>query len=126
MVNCLMKFCLLAASVFILLGCSEKMFIPGADFEQKNLPFLKDNITHRDDFILHLGEPSWSFEEGRILTYRIAIDKKGNLNPIRVTGNKSDPYFSYMTSISTRYYSLVLIFGTNHILEKHSLLLTNP
>ncbi len=114
--------CLLMA----LFSCSEKMFVADAAFEQKHFPFIADQKTTREEIILKLGEPSWSFEKGRILTYRIAIDKRGNVNPVRVTNNKSDPYFSYMSYIATKYYSLVLVFSGNNVLQQHSLLLTNP
>jgi hypothetical protein len=77
------------------------------------------------EIILKLGEPSWAFEEGRILTYRLSLDRKGNVIPVKINNYKNDPNFSYAYPVATTYYSLVLVFSGN-ILEKHSLLLTNP
>ena len=120
------KSLLLSGVIVVLISCSEKLYIADAAFEQKHLPFLLDQKTEREEIIMRLGEPSWSFENGRILTYRISLDKKGNVNPVRLTNNKNDSTFSHMAPISIKFYSLVLIFSARNILEKHSLLLTNP
>lgn len=109
----------------LLLSCTNKLYVANADFESEYIPFIIDHSSSRDEIILKLGEPSWSFEEGRILTWRLSLDRKGNVIPVKIANYKNDPNFAYAYPIATRYYSLVLVFSGN-ILEKHSLLLTNP
>jgi len=99
--------------------------VAGTDFENKYIPFIIDNKSNKEEIILKLGEPSWAFENGRILTYRLSIDRKGNVVPLKIGNYKNDPNFSYTYPVVTRYYSLVLVFSGN-ILEKHSLVLNNP
>lgn len=41
------------------------------------LDFLEDGRTTREDALLALGDPSASYETGRILTYRLARDDGG-------------------------------------------------
>ncbi|GFO59594.1 hypothetical protein GMST_19190 [Geomonas silvestris] len=56
---------------------------------------------------MKLGEPSSSFESGRILTYRI--------------GEDADGYFlmDRMVRWSNIKYSLVFVFDNNGLLQKH-------
>lgn len=111
----------------VLASCSNKLHIVDEAFETKNLPYIKDSITSKDEIILKLGEPAWTFENGRIFTYRISIDKKGNVIPLRNYHNRNDSYYSYnYYSAGSKYYCLVLIFDENKTLKKHSLLFTNP
>jgi hypothetical protein len=117
------KFILLCT--LLLVSCTNKLYVAGADFENKYISFITDHTSTREEIILKLGEPSWSFEEGRILTYRLSLDRKGNVIPVKISNYKNDPNFAYASPVATRYYSLVLIFS-GKILEKHSLLLTNP
>jgi hypothetical protein len=117
------NFILLSALLF--LSCTNKLYVANADFENKYISFISDHTSTRDEIILKLGGPSWSLEEGRILTYRLSLDRKGNVIPVKISNYKNDPNFAYAYPIATRYYSLVLIFSGD-ILEKHSLLLTNP
>lgn len=106
-------------------SCNNKLYVANSDFEAKYIPFIENHKSMREDIILKLGEPSWSFEQGRILTFRLSLDKKGNLIPVRVTNYKNDSSFGYTSQVGIRFYSLVLVFSGN-VLEKHSLLLTNP
>lgn len=117
------KFILL--SMLLFLSCTNKLYVANPDFEKKYIPFIIDHNSNREEIILKLGEPSWAFEEGRILTYRFSLDRKGNVIPVKINNYKNDPNFAYAYPVATTYYSLVLVFSGN-ILEKHSLLLTNP
>ncbi|HSN59548.1 MAG TPA: hypothetical protein VLR49_01335 [Ferruginibacter sp.] len=112
--------------ISILFSCTNKLYVADSEFEKKYLPFLIDKKSSREELIIKLGEPSWAFENGSILTYRISIDNKGNLLPLRIENNKNDQNISYTNPVYKKYYSLVLVFSENNILEKHSLLLTNP
>jgi hypothetical protein len=119
---------LVAAIAFILsfFGCSNKLYVADSDFESKYIPFIKDNAIQRDDVILQLGEPSWLFENGRIFTYRLFIDEKGRLKPINVGNEKKDSTLAYAYIYGPKQYSLVLIFNSNNLLQKHSLVRLSP
>lgn len=45
--------------------------------ENDLLDFLKDGVTTREDVFLALGDPNATYEESRILTYRLAQDEAG-------------------------------------------------
>lgn len=107
-------------------GCSNKLMVADELFIEKNMPYIRDGNMTRQDVLLKLGEPNWSFENGRILTYRIMIDKKGRVTPVTNDNNKSARDLSANTLVTARHYSLVLVFNALGILEKHSLVLTNP
>ena len=72
------------------------------------LSFIRDGATTREEVLLKLGTPSAEFEGQRILTYEIRIDKKGEAHLI--------PPLRYRL-----YHNLVLVFGPDAVLEKHSL-----
>jgi hypothetical protein len=97
----LFSFCVLA-------GCVTLPPVP----TDKNL--LNDVVTpgiSRESILLKLGEPSASFESGRILTYRIGEDNDHGYflmdRLVRWTNTK---------------YSLVLVFDEKGTLTKHSLI----
>jgi hypothetical protein len=100
--------CIICA-LFVLVGCAT---LPPVSAD-KNL--LKDVVTPgtlRETILLKLGEPSASFEAGRILTYRIGEDAERG-------------YFirdrqGFWTNIR---YSLVLVFDEKGQLAKHTLVL---
>lgn len=73
------------------------------------LKFLSDGQTARTDVILHLGQPSASFESEKVLTYRIGGDVK-------------DGHFvREAASWAHTNFSLVLVFDADGILTSHSL-----
>lgn len=120
------KLVVISVTLVYLFSCTNKLYIADPEFEKKYLPFLIDNKSNREELILKLGEPSWVFDNGRIFTYRISIDNKGNITPLRVTNDKNNQVIAYSNPVYLKYYSLVLVFSETNILEKHSLLLTNP
>ena len=73
------------------------------------LDFLQDGKTSREEVILHLAEPSASFEGGRIVTYRLDEDTGG----YTIRNAKSDGW--------SEKFSLVLSFDEHGVLHKHSL-----
>ncbi len=87
-----------------LIGCGEG--IGRADL----LDFLVDNSTRKQDAVLRLGAPSNSFEQQRILTWRIA---------------RADHGYAVQTDNSRLFvnadFSLVLVFGPDGILQRHAL-----
>lgn len=94
------------AAIYVSAGCAT-----GTQYGDSTLlDFINDGQTSRAEAILNLGQPSATFENERIHTYRIG-------------GNRESGYFVrdapgtwYETS-----FSLVLIFGADGTLESHSL-----
>jgi hypothetical protein len=76
---------------------------------QKLLEFLAPGRTTRADAILQLGEPSRSYEDARILTYR--VDKEDDAYTI----------VESMRAWNGVHYSLVLVFDDQGVLQKHAL-----
>jgi hypothetical protein len=66
--------------------------------------------TSREAVLLKLGEPSATFEAGRILTYRIGSD-----------GDNSYFLMDCQVNWSNAKYSLVFVFDEKGLLTKHSL-----
>jgi hypothetical protein len=73
------------------------------------LDFVADGRTTREQAFLELGEPSGIFENGAILTYRLDADEAGYFPSERGQG------FAGIR------HNLVLVFGPDGILERHSL-----
>ena len=91
----------------VLAGCATTPPIPGASHTL--LDFLEVGTTTREQAILKLGEPSSSFEEDSILTWRIGLHPQQGL------------YVITRSMIGWRAaYSLVLVFDDNGILEESS------
>lgn len=79
------------------------------------LDFIVDGSTSKDDAYLHLGTPSASFEAGRILAYRLERNDSG--------------YYVVAPSPSSLVvprYSLILVFGEDGKLRRHSLVEVHP
>jgi len=94
-------------TLFVFGGCVTLPPVPA----DKNLLISVATGTSRETILLKLGEPSASFEQGRILTYRIgADDDQGYFlldRQVRWTNTK---------------YSLVLVFDGKGFLTKHNLI----
>jgi hypothetical protein len=85
--------------------------------EISELAFLRDGTTSREETLLRLGMPSAQFEGDRILTYQLRVDSNGTMQLIAPqfqghSGFRSWPAHSL---------SLVLVFGSDGVLRKHSL-----
>lgn len=91
------------------IGCATTA-IPGA--QPNLLDFLQIGSTTRQQTILSLGQPSSSFEQDSILTYRIGHQPKQGYYII--TPKAMLPWQQVR-------YSLVLVFNDNGILEKKNL-----
>ena len=93
-------------AIFVSAGCAT-----GAQHGDSTLlDFISDGQTTRTEVILSLGQPSATFENERIQTYRIG-------------GNRESGYFVRDTP-GTWYetsFSLVLIFDAHGTIEAHSL-----
>lgn len=92
-----------------LAGCATPA-IQGAD--PRLLEFLRDGASTRDEIMLALGQPSATFQQERILSYRLGEDAKQGY--FVVQPNSASPWLNVR-------YSLVLVFDSGGTLQKHSL-----
>jgi hypothetical protein len=92
-----------------LAGCATPP-IQGAN--PRLLEFLRDGTSTRDEVILALGQPSATFQQERILTYRLGEDA--------TQGYFVEQPHSTSPWLGVRY-SLVLVFDAGGTLQKHSL-----
>lgn len=93
------SFCIMffAGSV---VSCATKRHAMDAQFESKNLGFLQDGKTNRQEILDIWGQnPSYRFEDGRIVIYIWSEEGKD----------------------FTGIYNVVLVFDENDILKKHSI-----
>ena len=100
---------IIAASLII--GCSAHLKPMDTESQQQMLPFLLDGKTTREEILLKLGEPSGTFESGRILSFRLMFDDNGTIV------NALKTYWEKTT------YSLVVVFDGGDVLKKHNLIL---
>ncbi len=91
-------------------GCAGAK-IPGAS--PGLLSFLRTGTTTRQEVLLTLGQPSASFEQERILAYRVGQDPEQGY--YLVAANLVQPW-------QRARYSLVLVFDASGVLEKQSLI----
>lgn len=92
----------LATVIAALTGCGTPIG------NQQLLDFIQDDKTTREEVLLRLGEPSATFQNERILTYRVDQDDGGY-----IVVSKSE-------SFSAKF-SLVLSFDEDGVLRRHSL-----
>jgi hypothetical protein len=107
--NVLWSLATLVAVLLFLTGCATP--IVGA--KKDLLEFLRPGHTTREEVLTTLGQPSGAFEQEKILTYRLGHDEKQGYYII-------GPKQQLMSWESVRY-SLVLVFDSNGMLRKHSL-----
>jgi len=86
-------------------------------FNSELLGFIQDSITTREEVLLRLGNPSARFEGEKILTYNLHADQKGKWHLVAPQINLTTGFRTW--SVGTC--SLVLVFGDDGVLRKHSL-----
>jgi len=94
--------------LFVLAGC---ITLPPVTADKNLLSFLVDGIS-RETVLMKLGEPSASFEQGRILTYRVGADAEKGYFLLDRQAN---------IGWENTKYSLVLVFNEKGLLIKHTL-----
>ena len=100
-------------------GCATPKLQP-ADPQllfKSELAFIRDGATTREELLLKLGTPSGQFERDRILTYLLRVDKDGKWHLISPQINTTTGFREWRPET----YSLVLVFGADGVLRKHSL-----
>lgn len=103
------------------IGCADPAVMQEKTraFESGLLSSIQDGQTTRQEVLLRLGTPSASFEGGRILTYDFVVDMAGQWQRVG-TSVVSDWLYPL-----PRASSLVLVFGPEDRLVRHSLV-TGP
>ena len=95
---------LMAASMLVSAGCSTTPAGRG-----DLLDFIQDGVTTRVDIILRLGEPSATYENSRIMTYRLSRDEGGWF--LRVPDKR---WYGNVAN-------LVVVFDERSVVTRHSL-----
>ncbi len=97
--------------VLLITGCAS---VPHGNPDL--LTFLQSGATPKQEVLLKLGQPSGKFDEGKVLTYRLAQDKGGYY----VSGRSSRSTSHGWPLDSHCGYSLVLVFDDQNVLRTHS------
>jgi hypothetical protein len=97
----------------VLGGCaSPPPLISGEAEVRSALPYVVPGETTRESLLLRFGPPAWSFEDGRIVTWRLQRDDAGNFAPKVAT----------TTFVAIRpAYGLVVIFDARGCVERFNL-----
>jgi len=82
------------------------------------LPFIELGVTTREQVILSLGIPSFQYEKGRIIAYKLYKENDtGKLIPINHDATTHDlNYDTYWSNL----FDLVIVFNENNTIEKVS------
>jgi len=86
-------------------------------FKSDLLGFIRDGVTTREEVALKLGIPSAQFEGEKILMYQLRLDRKGKWHLVSPQINKYKGFREWREGTC----SLVLVFGGDGVLQKHSL-----
>ena len=92
---------------------------PQLVFKSDLLGFLHDSVTTREEVILKLGIPSAQVEGERILMYQLKADENGKWHLTAPRWNVNTGLRTWSEGTC----SLVLVFGENGVLRKHSLVM---
>ena len=99
------------------IGCADPAVVQERTrvFEAGLLSSIQDGRTTRQEALLQLGTPAASFEGGRILTFDFILDASGEW---RRMGSGPQAELQYGRGRAS---SLVLVFGPDDRLVRHSL-----
>lgn len=118
-----------------LAGCApERVAEIAADAKERELlAFLVDGKTRKDEVLSRLGKPTGTFEDGRILTYRMVLhSEKGFVPFVRFVGLQLDSGYAARAQQGGMqrshaptwkgYYQIILVFDAEDAMEKHKIL----
>jgi hypothetical protein len=103
-------------------GCATPKVQPADPqlvFKSDLLGFLQDGVTTREEVVLALGIPSAQIEGEKILMYQLKADENGKWHLIAPRWNVN----TNLRTWSEGTCSVVLVFGANGVLHKHSLVM---
>jgi len=81
------------------------------------LSFIQDGVTTREEALLKLGIPSAQMEGEKILMYQLRADQEGKWHLVAPLWNVTTGLRAWREGTC----SLVLVFGGDGVLQKHSL-----
>jgi hypothetical protein len=113
-------FVLALAILVVATGCATPRVQPADPqllFKSELLAFIQDGVTTREEVFLKLGMPSAQFEGEKILTYQLRVDKDGTWHLTAPQVTATTGFRQWLPGTC----SLVLVFGSNGVLRKHSL-----
>jgi len=108
--------------IILVTGCATPKLQPADPqilFKSDMLSFIRDGVTTREEVVVKLGIPSAQMEGEKILMYQMRADKEGKWH-------LTAPHWNVTTGLrawAEGTCSLVLVFGEDGILRKHSLVI---
>ncbi len=114
---------------FVLAACApEEVRVVSPDAKaQAYVAFLQNGKTHKEEVLSRFGMPSGSFEDGRILTYRMGLHSNKGLIPYRLlkyedfTGDVDDKSNLSPPSMDGLY-QVIVVFDDKDVLVKNRFL----
>ncbi len=105
--------CVLIAT-FTSVSCSQKIVTIDKRLVSEQFKFIHEGSTFQKEILNRLGEPVSQYEDGRILTYLLHENLNNRLN---LVNSSIEPG----RRAHNVYYNLVLVFDTDYVLERYSL-----
>ncbi|MGH8711168.1 MAG: hypothetical protein ACREVA_07610 [Burkholderiales bacterium] len=107
----LLKVCLVVM-ILLAAGCAASTVTPAdPQVVSERLPFIRDGKTPRKEVLSRLGTPDYRHEGGRILAYKMWMCAMEEERPLIAETRCRD----------SGTYNLILVFGPNNLVERHSL-----
>ena len=102
----------LIVTALLVAGCAVSTVAPETQqVVNEALPFIRDGKTPRKEILSRLGEPDYRHEGGRILAYKMWMCAMEEQRPLIAETRCREPGT----------YNLVLVFGPNNLVERHSM-----
>jgi len=102
----------LIVTALLFAGCAVSTVAPeDPRVVSEALPFIRDGKTPRKEILSHLGEPDYRHEGGRIFAYKMWMCAMEETRPLIAETRCREPGT----------YNLVLVFGPNNLVERHSM-----
>ena len=120
--NLIRGMALVLAFGLVATGCATPKVQPADPqlvFKSDLLGFLQDGVTTREEVVMKLGIPSAQIEGEKILMYQLKADENGKWHMVAPRWNMNTGLRTWSEGTC----SLVLVFGGDGVLQKHSLVM---
>ena len=102
----------LVVMILLTAGCAASTVTPqDPQVVSETLPYIRDGKTPRKEVLSRLGEPDYRHEGGRIFVYKLWM----------CAVEVQQPLIAETRCRDSGTYNLILVFGPNNLLERHSL-----
>ena len=112
-------------TAMMIAGCST-VAPPDPQLISERIPFIRDGMTSQEEVLFRLGEADNRYEGGRILTYHMC-EPRNQKGQLRLSGTRpTDKKGEWQVRFPCErisIYDLVLVFGPEGLLARHSLVL---